>query len=88
MNTRTHTTSTPSRQRKAYEASHATFRQPSYACRELPDAVSIVVYVPGVDASGVEIEAHFAQALCDALGAAGGIAEAGEKLASSLQILD
>jgi HSP20 family molecular chaperone IbpA len=58
MNTRTHTTSTPSRQRKAYEASHATFRQPSYDCRELPDAVSIVVYVPGVDASGVEIEAH------------------------------
>jgi HSP20 family protein len=58
MNTRTHTTSTPSRQRKAHEASNATFRQPSYDCRELPDAVSIVVYVPGVDASGVEIEAH------------------------------
>jgi HSP20 family protein len=58
MNTRNHTTSTSSRHRKAYEASNATFRQPNYDCRELPDAVSIVVYVPGVDGSGVEIEAH------------------------------
>jgi HSP20 family molecular chaperone IbpA len=58
MNTRTHTTSTPSRHRKAFEASNATFRQPSYDCREHPDAVSIVVYVPGVGASGVEIEAY------------------------------
>jgi HSP20 family molecular chaperone IbpA len=58
MNKRTHTTSTSSRHRKAFEASNATFRQPSYDCRELPDAVSIVVYVPGVDASGVEIEAN------------------------------
>jgi HSP20 family molecular chaperone IbpA len=32
------------------------FRQPSYDCRELVDAVCIVVYVPGVGASGVEIE--------------------------------
>jgi HSP20 family protein len=58
MNKRTNTTSTSSRHRKAYEASNATFRQPSYDCRELPDAVSIVVYVPGVGASGVEIEAY------------------------------
>ena len=50
--------SSSSRHRSAYEASHATFRQPSYDCRELPDAVSIVVYVPGVGASGVEIEAY------------------------------
>jgi HSP20 family protein len=34
------------------------FRQPNYDCRELPDAVTIVVYVPGVGSSGVEIEAH------------------------------
>jgi HSP20 family protein len=47
-----------SRHRSATQASHASFRQPSYDCRELPDAVSIVVYVPGVGASGVEIEAH------------------------------
>jgi HSP20 family protein len=58
MNTRTHTTSTSSRHRSAFEASNATFRQPSYDCRELPDAINIVVYVPGVGASGVEIEAN------------------------------
>jgi HSP20 family molecular chaperone IbpA len=58
MNTRNHTTSTTSRQRSAFEASNATFRQPSYDCRELPEAINIVVYVPGVGASGVEIEAH------------------------------
>ncbi|HXN35655.1 MAG TPA: Hsp20 family protein [Opitutaceae bacterium] len=58
MNTRTHTTSTSSRHRSAYKASHASFRQPSYDCRELPDAVNIVVYVPGVGSSGVEIEAY------------------------------
>ena len=58
MNTRTHTTSTSSRSRSAFEASNATFRQPNYDCRERADAVTIVVYVPGVGASGVEIEAH------------------------------
>ncbi len=57
MNTRTHIPSPSSRHRQAEEASHAPFRQPSYDCRELPDAVTIVVYVPGVGASGVEIEA-------------------------------
>jgi HSP20 family protein len=58
MNTRTHTTSTSSRDRSAYKASNAMFRQPNYDCRELPDAITIVVYVPGVGSSGVEIEAH------------------------------
>jgi HSP20 family protein len=67
MNTRTHTTSTSSRSRSAYEASNATFRQPSYDCRELPDAIAIVVYVPGVGASGVEIEAHGADLIITAL---------------------
>ena len=57
MNTRYHTTSTSSRHRSAYKGSNSQFRQPSYDCRELPDAVQIVVYVPGVGASGVEIEA-------------------------------
>ena len=50
--------STSSRSRGAFPASDAAFRQPSYDCRELPDGVNIVVYVPGVDSSGVEIEAH------------------------------
>jgi HSP20 family protein len=58
MNTRTHTTTTSSRHRSAFGASSAPFRQPNYDCREHPDAINIVVYVPGVGASGVEIEAH------------------------------
>jgi HSP20 family protein len=58
MNTRTRTTSTTSRYRSAFEASKATFRQPNYDCRELPDAINIVVYVPGVGASGIEVESH------------------------------
>jgi len=57
MNTRTRTTSASSRHRQADEGASVPFRQPSYDCRELPDAVTIVVYVPGVGASGVEIEA-------------------------------
>lgn len=31
------------------------FRAPPYDCRDLPSALKLVVYVPGVDASGVEI---------------------------------
>jgi HSP20 family molecular chaperone IbpA len=58
MNTRTHTTSTSGRKLNVREASNDAFRQPSYDCRVLPDAVSIVVYVPGVGASGVDIEAN------------------------------
>ena len=45
------------RHRTAVRAAHA-FRKPSYDCRELSDAVELVVYVPGVGASGVEIEAR------------------------------
>ena len=45
--------SASSRNRSAFEASNATFRQPNYDCRELPDAISIVVYVPGVGAPRV-----------------------------------
>jgi HSP20 family protein len=58
MNTRTHTKTASSRHLNAQGPSNGAFRQPIYDCRELPDAVRIVVYVPGVGASGVEIEAH------------------------------
>ena len=58
MNMSTHATSTSSRHRTTHRAPNAPFRQPSYDCRELPDAVTIVVYVPGVGSSGVEIEAY------------------------------
>ncbi|MDO8543438.1 MAG: Hsp20/alpha crystallin family protein [Opitutaceae bacterium] len=34
------------------------FREPSYDCQEQRDAMKLVVYVPGVAASGVDIEAH------------------------------
>ena len=39
-------------------ASSDAFRQPSYDCRDQSDAVKIVVYVPGVEAAGVDIEAR------------------------------
>jgi len=34
----------------------AAFRQPAYDCHEQGDAIKLVVYIPGVDAAGVEIE--------------------------------
>jgi HSP20 family protein len=39
-------------------ASLGSFRQPNYDCQEHPDTMQLVVYVPGVDAAGVEIEAR------------------------------
>jgi HSP20 family protein len=33
-----------------------SFRQPTYECKETQDGMQIVVYIPGVDASGIEIE--------------------------------
>jgi HSP20 family molecular chaperone IbpA len=33
-------------------------RIPSYDCRDHPDSVKLTVYVPGVEAAGVEIEAR------------------------------
>jgi HSP20 family protein len=44
----------------------AAFRSPSYDCREQSGKVEIVVYVPGVDASGVEIEARGADLMVTA----------------------
>jgi HSP20 family protein len=52
-------TSLPSSRRKLGPASTPVeFRQPNYDCREHADAMKLVVYVPGVGASGVEIEAR------------------------------
>lgn len=36
-------------------AAEAAFRRPHYQCETLDDALRLVVYLPGVDASGVEI---------------------------------
>lgn len=59
MNTIIHPDSISSRRRASREmSSNDTFRKPNYDCRELADAVKLVVYVPGVEASGVEITAR------------------------------
>jgi HSP20 family protein len=39
-------------------ASPHAFRQPNYDCKEQRDAMKLTVYVPGVEAAGVEIEAR------------------------------
>jgi HSP20 family protein len=39
-------------------ASVDAFRQPGYDCQEHRDAMKLIVYVPGVAASGVDIEAR------------------------------
>ena len=48
----------PSHRSPAAEpASVDAFRQPNYDCQDHRSAMKLVVYVPGVDAVGVEIEA-------------------------------
>ena len=39
-------------------ASTAGYRQPNYDCREQRHAMKLTVYVPGVEAAGVDIEAR------------------------------
>ena len=56
MHTIIDTLPTNSRSKAPARASVDAFRQPAYDCQEQADAMKLVVYVPGVDASGVEIE--------------------------------
>jgi HSP20 family protein len=56
MHTMINTLPTLSRSKAPAAASVDAFRQPAYDCQEHADAMKLVVYVPGVDASGVEIE--------------------------------
>lgn len=56
MNTNITTLPTNSRSKAKALASVQAFRQPAYDCTEHPEAMKLVVYVPGVAASGVEIE--------------------------------
>src|SRR5689334_13387962 len=58
MNTTTTTAKTTHRLPAPARASLEAFRQPAYDCQEQRDAMKLVVYVPGVDASGVDIEAR------------------------------
>ncbi len=46
----------PSRQRAAGRPSADAPGRPCYDCHELPGALRLVVYVPGVEGKGVEIE--------------------------------
>jgi HSP20 family molecular chaperone IbpA len=41
--------------RPAPTSGNSDFRDPHYDCMDQTDAVKVVVYVPGVDASGIEI---------------------------------
>jgi HSP20 family molecular chaperone IbpA len=56
MHTIIHPNASLSRSRSARNSPHQEFRQPSYDCREQPDAVKLDVYVPGVDAADIGIE--------------------------------
>lgn len=47
---------TLSRLPAAASASTEVFRQPAYDCQEQADAMVLTVYLPGVEAAGVEIE--------------------------------
>lgn len=46
------------RRSRSSDTSHqqGMFRKPNYDCRELTEALKLVIYVPGVEAAGIEIE--------------------------------
>ena len=48
-------------------ASADSFRQPAYDSQDTPGSMKLTVYVPGVDAAGVEIEGHGADLTVTAL---------------------
>ena len=58
MKSNLHTLIPTSRATGTEPASLDAFRQPNYDCQEHRDAMKLTVYVPGVDATGVEIEAR------------------------------
>ncbi len=58
--------STKARQPSPAFARKAAFRQPHYDCHERPDALELLVYVPGVDAAGVDIEVRGADLIVTA----------------------
>lgn len=55
MHTIIHPLKPASRQRSSALANPQSFRSPHYDCQQLDDALKIKVYVPGVEAAGVEI---------------------------------
>jgi HSP20 family protein len=57
MNTMTAALTTASR-RPSPSATTQSLRRPNFDCRDLPAELRLVIYIPGTDASGVEIEAR------------------------------
>jgi HSP20 family protein len=51
---RSHTTQQPS----PASAHRSAFRRPHFDCQEQADALKLVVYVPGADPAGIDIEVH------------------------------
>jgi len=47
-----------SRSRAVRYSTQSDYRQPNYDCRELPDAVKLAIYIPGVRASDIAIDVH------------------------------
>jgi HSP20 family protein len=66
MHTIIHSPLTRSHVTSAARASVDAFRPPGYDCQEHGDAMKLVVFVPGVGASGVEIEARDADLMVTA----------------------
>ncbi|MBP6508595.1 MAG: Hsp20/alpha crystallin family protein [Opitutaceae bacterium] len=58
MHTIIHPLSSSQRSRPVEAPTQPHFRKPSYDCREQPEAVKLVVYVPGVEGAGIEIESR------------------------------
>lgn len=58
MNTTIHPFVSPNRNRNAARPATDTFRLPHYECEEMPETLKLVVYLPGVLAAGVDIEAR------------------------------
>ena len=58
MHTIIHPLASRNRQKATAPASLHAFRQPAYDCQEMRNTMKLVVYVPGVEAAGVEVEGH------------------------------
>ncbi len=58
MHTMIHPLSTATTASRVHEASDKSSRSPHYDCTEQDDTLRLTVYVPGVDAAGVEITAR------------------------------
>lgn len=58
MNSTLLTPRSPSVRRARAAGKAVAFREPAYECRETDQGLRLTVYMPGVEAAGVEIEGH------------------------------